>query len=404
MRCATFSREKIADFCGMGDDFSFGNSIHEHMLFMSTRVAIDETAAAVLLAALLLTALIKLCLFPLSLSPSLAFSRLTDLKFFSWRSRLASFPLKLHFAALTSLMIAFIDPHLLFPAPSGFSAQKGTMQEIPTEGIALYLLLDQSGSMAQSVEAKVGNEVKRLIPKIDLLKQVTQQFILSHPSDLIGLVSFARVPRVLVPLTLDQETLLKALETVQVVKSQDEEGTALGYALYKTGNILAATRHFANDVQQEMHTPYTIKSAVMIAVTDGFQDPSRLDQGHRLRTMELDDAASYLKDQDIRLYVVNLDPALSTAQYAPERRQLQTITAETGGEFYLVSDTQALQDIYKTIDHLEKGTISQETQKPEKKIMPAYTRLSLYPFFILIGVVCLFLSSILDVIMFRIIP
>jgi len=332
------------------------------------RFAIDDTALGILLGVLALLALIKISLFTNSISPSLAFSRLTDLKCPSWRSRLTSLPNKLHFIALASLFIAFVDPHLLFPKSPVSIKQTMPLHELPTEGIAMYLVLDQSGSMAESVEATNETGRRELIPKIDLLKQVTKQFILKHPSDLIGLVSFARVPRVLVPLTLDQEALLKQLAQIQVVKNPEEDGTAMGYAIYKTANLLSATRYFANDLQQEGRPPYTIKSAVIIVVTDGFQDPSRLDQGNRLRTMELDDAAAYAKSQNIRLYVVNIDPALSTAH------------------------------------RLEKGTISQEARVQAQDTKSAYTRFSLYPFFMIIGLGCLFLIFLLNSFILRTVP
>ena len=189
-----------------------------------------------------------------------------------------------------------------------------------------------------------------------------------------------------------------------MAKSADEDGTAIGYAIYKTANLLAATRHFANDLQQQGRPPYTIKSAVIIVVTDGFQDPSRLDQGNRLRTLELDDAAAYAKSQNIRLYVVNIDPALSTAQYAPQRRQLQKITTLTGGNFYLVNDNQALQDIYADIDRLEKGKITQEASIQARDQKSTFNRFSLYPFFLVLGMICLFSSLFLESSLLRRIP
>lgn len=368
------------------------------------RFAIDPWATSILLGGGLLFTLLKHFLFSHSPVPSLAFSRLADLKHSSWRSRLASLPLRLHLAALICFMIAFIDPHFLFPKSAMAQRQHLPLRELPTEGIAIYLVLDQSGSMAQSVMATGENGQKESIPKIDLLKRVTKQFILDHPSDLIGLVSFARVPRVLVPLTLDKETLLKQLDQIQVVKNPEEDGTAMGYAIFKTANLMAATRHFAEDLRQNGKPPYTIKSAIMIVVTDGFQDPSRLDYGNRLRTIELDDAAAYAKSQNVRLYVINIDPALGTAQYAPHRRQLQAITTLTGGQFYLVNDNQELKDIYANIDRLEKGTISQEVQLQTLDSKAAYTRFSLYPFFILLGLGCLLAALFVDAFILKVVP
>lgn len=328
--------------------------------------------------------------------PSLGFSRLSDLKLSSWRSRLAAYPNKLHAAALFSFMIAFIDPHLLFLKEPFSHTQNQPLRELPTEGIAIYLALDQSGSMSESVNTTGSEGQTVLVPKIDLLKQVTKEFILENSSDLIGLVSFARVPKILVPLTLDQDALIKQLDKIQVVKDPQNDGTAMGYAIFKTANLIAATKHFMQDLRQGGNPPFTIKSSVIIVVTDGFQDPSRLDQGNRLRTLELDDAAAYVKSQGIHLYVVDIDPALATSEYAPQRRQLQKITALTGGKYYLVNDNQDLQDIYKDINRLEKGTIYQEARLQSLHAQAQYSRFSLYPFFIFLGLGCLLSALLLE--------
>jgi Ca-activated chloride channel family protein len=365
-------------------------------------VTIDYLALGILLGSLVIFAFLKEFFlsghFP---APSLAFSKLKHLKISSWRSRLTTFPHKFHWTALICFLIAFIDPHFLFPR-SNTHQQALPLREPPTEGIAIYLVLDQSGSMAETVQTTGADGSLELVPKIDLLKQVTKQFILAHPSDLMGLVSFARVPRVLVPLTLDQETLLKHLEQMEVVKQSTTDGTAIGYAIFKTAHLIAATRHFAEDLQGK--PPYTIKSAVIVVVTDGFQDPNQLDKGNRLRTIELDDAAAYTKSQGIHLYVINIDPAFASAQFAPHRRQLQTITASTGGHYYLVDDNQALQDIYDSINQLEKGKIFQEIHAKAKQEKTTYTHFSLYPLFISIGLLCLLSALLLDALILKKVP
>lgn len=363
--------------------------------------AVDPLATGILLGGLLLFVLLKRFAFPQhpnrhEQQPSLGFSRLSDLKFSSWRSRLTSFPKRLHTAALLAFMVAFIDPHFLFMKEPLSHQHNQPARELPTEGIAIYLALDRSGSMAQPVKitGSLGQTVS--VPKIDLLKQVTKEFILENPSDLIGLASFARIPKILVPLTLDQETLIRQLDKIQVVKDPQDDGTAIGYAIFKTANLIAATKHFMQDLRQGGNPPFTIKSAVIIVVTDGFQDPSRLDQGNRLRTLELDDAAAYVKSQGIRLYVVDIDPALATSEYAPQRRQLQKITAQTGGKYYLVDDNQDLQAIYTDINQLEKGAIYQEARQQSLQSQTQYSRFSLYPFFIFLGLGCLLAALLLE--------
>lgn len=350
-------------------------------------MSIDFIALTILLFLLLPLSYLKISIFKDQITPSLAFPRILDLKIPTRKTKWAAYPNKLHFAAFIFFAIAFIDPHLWLKR--AVPLRPPSHSELPTKGIAIYLALDQSGSMAG--EAKEVNGKR--ISKIDLLKNVTRQFIQDHPSDLIGLVSFARIPRVLVPLTLDQGVLLKELEKINVVQKPDEDGTGIGYAIFKTASLIAATRYFSEELRKEAAPPYTINGAAIIVVTDGFQDPSKLDLGNRLRTMELDDAANYVKKQNIHLYIVNIDPAFASPEYAPHRRLLEEITKETGGHFFMVEDSRNLQSIYKEVDRLEKGNISQEAaaQSPkgedEKK-----SRFSFYPFFIGMGLLCLFLA------------
>jgi Ca-activated chloride channel family protein len=347
-------------------------------------------------------------------TPFLSFSFLKGLDLEQQdRSTWAFLPQRLHQLAFVCFLLAFIDPHLMIAKSlSSSNAKKSTQlnKELPppTEGIAIYFILDQSGSMAQEVSAKGTRRKSQLISKMDLLKQVTEQFIKDQSSNLIGLVAFARIPHVLVPLTVDQETLLNQLAQLQVVKNQDDDGTALGYAIFKTANLIAATRHFAEELRGKGKPAYEIKGAAIIAVTDGLQDPNPLDQGNRLRTIELDDVADYVKSQGVRLYLINVDPKISLPEFAPHRRLMQKITELTGGKFYLLSDGQDLKQIYSEIDQLEKGLIqteeaakSQPSSSNKKDLGSHYTRFSFYPFLLGLGILFLLASIILETTLFR---
>jgi Ca-activated chloride channel homolog len=221
---------------------------------------------------------------------------------------------------------------------------------------------------------------------------------------LIGIVSFARIPKVVVPLTLDQDVLIDRLNELELVKDPADDGTAMGYAIFKTANLIAATRHFAEDLKEKEKTAYAIKHAIMIVVTDGFQDPSRLDYGNRLRTIELDEVATYAKEQGIRLYIVNIDPHFSSSvEFAPHRRQMVTLTEMTGGHFYSVSKSQDLQQVFETIDHVEKEEIPVNLS-PEENLKFAYRRVSLFPYLILLGFICFLSALFLDTTFLKKIP
>ncbi len=335
-------------------------------------------------------------------TPSAAFSQVKNFeKLISHgRVKYVFLPKTLYFTALTCFLLAFIDPH--FNSVIDLSDQqvnKGKRATIPTEGIALYLVLDQSGSMAKKVLTRSSEGSRVLMPKIDLLKSFTEKFIQEHGNDLIGLISFARVPRVLVPLTLDQSILINALKKLKVVTDPKEDGTALGYSIFKAANLIAATRHYAQELSLQGPSQYNIKEAVIVAVTDGMQDPSHLDKGNRLRTMELEEAASYVKSQHIRLYVVNIDPIFGTEEFAPHRRQLQKITQLTEGQFYLANEGQDLQQIYDNINALEKSKIPQQAIPIQSQRI-----FSFYPYLIAAGLILFLAACLLDSVYFKVIP
>jgi Ca-activated chloride channel family protein len=266
------------------------------------------------------------------------------------RQNLAAWPKFLQWFSLICFLLAFSNPQLKMPQSKHLQS---SVRSLPTEGIALYLVLDQSGSMNQTVDDQEGNQIR----KIDLLKEITEQFVQTESSNLMGLVAFARIPHVLAPLTLDQNALLNQIRQIDVVKDKNQDGTGIGYAIFKTANIIAATRHFGEELRNQEKPPYDIKGAAMIIVTDGLQDPNPLDQGNRLRTMDLDEAAAYAKSQGIRVYLINIDPSISGSEFAAHRRLMNRITEMTGGRFYLVSQPQDLQRIYQDINQIEKSLI-----------------------------------------------
>lgn len=284
-------------------------------------------------------------------------------------------------------MLALLDPHF---------AELSTKQNrfLPTQGVALYLILDQSGSMGQSVGDKA-------IRKMDLMKKITTQFIQERPGDLIGLVTFARGAEVLAPLTWDRDALLDELQKLDLVADREQDGTAIGYAIFKTANLISATRHFAEEQNVSGKKPYDIKSAVMVLVTDGFQDPNPLDKGKRLRNLDVDEAAAYAKKENIKLYIVNVEPSLATEKFAPHRRLMQRSAELTGGKFFFVDKGHTLEDIYAEINQLEKS----EVPFQDSSIKPVYQRtFSLYPYLIVIGLLCLFSSFLLKTTWLRKIP
>lgn len=354
--------------------------------------------------ALLLVILFSLIVFLLwrlwrsRVGPTLFFSNVADLvQRPPWRVRFSGLPHYLMLAAIAAFVVAFIDPHL-------YVNRQVTATAFPTEGSALYLLADQSGSMRESVifTDQQGRETKRA--KIDLLKEVTAEFVKGRPEDLIGLIAFARVPHVLSPLTLDHAALLQKLAQLQVVSSPNEDGTAIGYALFKAATIIAATRYYAGESTDKERPAYEMKSANIILITDGFDEPSPLDSGNRLRNIDPLEAAQHAKEQGVRIYIINVEPALGAETFGPQRRQLQRAAELAGGRFFLMDRSSDLSAIFAEIDQLEKtaqgpmNALSKE-QQPE-----LYKRVSFYPYLIALGMLFLMLSVLFDATLLRRVP
>lgn len=316
-----------------------------------------------------------------------------------WRTRFSFLPSWALYTALAFFSLAFLDPHTYVSKQK----ENAPLTTLPTKGIAIYLVLDRSGSMAQEVPAPQSELHRVRLPKIELLREVTKQFVEGRKSDLVGLVAFARTANVLVPLTLDHQTVLEQLAHVDTVKSIDEDGTAMGYAIYKTASLIVATRHYAMELSAKGEVPpYQIKNSVILVVTDGFQDPNPKDAGSANRMMGIEQAAEYAKKEDIRLYVVNVDPAFSTEEFAPHRRQMQRITELTGGKFYLVDSATSLNDIYHQIDQIEKSILPAEVPKSQQPQL--YTRISFYPYLIALGLCFYFIALLLQTTILRKMP
>lgn len=237
----------------------------------------------------------------------------------------------------------------------------------PNEGQAIYLVLDQSGSMEGQ--------------KIQSLKKVAESFVEERPSDLIGLVAFARTATVLAPLTLDHSLVLDALKNLTVVKNSDQNGTAIGYAIYKTASLIAATRQF-------MQGKYRLKGAVMVLVTDGLQDPNALDNGNPLRTQDIPEGAAYAKEQNVHLYIISVEPTMSLDQYTAHRNQMRRAAESTGGQFYLADTPDVLASVFDSINKLEK------TALPPAPVYPPGE--STAPLFIALAVVTMIAAVILQ--------
>lgn len=320
----------------------------------------------------------------------------------SFRQRFALLPKHLIGVAVLFFLVAYIDPHYYTLKENDGENMRDPMR-IPTEGIAIYLVLDNSRSMNEELELSTPSGRRKKVTKMQVLKDVTERFVRGdsgqnlkgRPNDLIGVVTFARSAQILAPLTLDHREIIENLRALKVNHDESQLGTAIGYAIFKTANLIKATQHFGQDIVQEGKPAYEIKNSVILLVTDGFQETNPEDYQNPLRSIDLVDATNFAKEYGITLYIVNIDPKINSEKYSDHRRFFELLTEMTGGKFYHVNTSRNLQDIYSEIDQLEKSELPEHTKDFKENLPHLYSRVSFYRPLIFLGLICIFLSGLL---------
>ncbi|MFO0972415.1 MAG: VWA domain-containing protein [Phycisphaerae bacterium] len=318
--------------------------------------------------------------------------------------------------ALAALVVALARPR-----------QGNAQTQISSEGIAIQLVCDISGSMnALDFESSDGEPTTR----VDVVKRVVADFVRGNsdlglhgrPNDLIGLVTFARYADSVCPLTLDHANLLNILKSVRAKNDLDdqrrrislereyrqlqlrnaapaelreveslyrllteEDGTAIGDAIgLGLERLNQATRGQGDEKKP------AVKGRVMVLMTDGKQTvPDSLDPV---------EAAEIAKPLGIRVYTVLVgrssqvpvqqinrvtgEPELIAANFEIDESVLQEVASATGGKFYRATDTRSLVKIYQEIDKLERTKTDEKrymeyTEKSGPWLMASFVMLAL---------------------------
>jgi Ca-activated chloride channel family protein len=290
----------------------------------------------------------------------------------SWRVRLRPLLVVARLVCLALLIIALARP------------RKGTvLSEISTEGVAIEIVVDHSGSMGTEMDY-YGQKLNRL----ETLKKVLSDFIMGKEGlagrhgDLLGLITFARFPDTVCPLVLSHNVLLEFLKNTDIVRLRSEDGTAIGDAI-----ALAAARlqKAEQEIQQrnkklnkagilttDEKPDFKIKSKAIILLTDGRNNTGQY------TPMQ---AAEMAKKWGIKIYTVGIGSgqAFATVQTMmgtfkmPVEQDLDEpllkAIAEATGDFYgRADDADALHKIIEKIDKLEKTEVKavQYTQYSER--------------------------------------
>jgi Ca-activated chloride channel homolog len=245
---------------------------------------------------------------------ALAFNRIVPDLPLSRRVRWLRLPAYLRAAALSLTVLALAGPRL-----------EGRRVRNVTSTIALQLALDCSGSM----EARDMDYEGRARSRLEVVREVSQEFVARRPDDLIGLIAFGEDPVTLSPLTLDHELLRPMLRGLRIAQRAD--GTAIGDSL-----AVAAARIR----QAEIAAGETFRGKAVILITDGENN-----SGARAPS----DAARLARSWGVRVYAIGIRPG------GGENANLEGIAKATGGIARMAASGDALRDVYREIDQLERS-------------------------------------------------
>jgi len=273
---------------------------------------------------------------------------------------------------------------------------------IRTEGIAIEMCIDRSGSM-QALDFQLeGERVNRLAA----VKSVFRDFVTGagrlkgRPDDLVGLIAFGGFADAKCPQTLDHGALLQVLDSIHIPQPvtdsqgrminerllQEELATAIGDAV-----VLAVDR--LKDARA--------KSKVVILLSDGENTAGVVDPA---------EAAKTAKKFGIKIYTIGVGstgmapfPAVDAFGRTVLRPQavrlddktLKMLADTTGGQYFQARDTDSLEKVYAEIDRLEK-TLS------EGRLYTEYREL--FQYCMLPGLACVLLEVLLAGTRFRSLP
>lgn len=287
----------------------------------------------------------------------------------SFRTRFVWLPMALRILAIVFLIISFARP------------QKGheKVRDV-TKGIAIEMVIDRSGSMGTEMDF-LGRRTNRL----GAAKKVFEEFLMGNgrdlkgrPNDLVGMVAFARYADTMAPLTLEHGAILRFLESIDVVKRQNEDGTAIGDAIaLGAARLRTAEEELSKRAEREGTKEYEIKSKIMILLTDGQNNFGR---------REPLEAARLARDWGVKIYTIGVGGREAVATMRTifgdfkvpmgegvDERTLRAIAEETGGRFWMAEDESSLREAYRNIDELEKSEIESVRYVDYKELFGAFT-------------------------------
>jgi Ca-activated chloride channel family protein len=264
----------------------------------------------------------------------------------SWKTKLLWLPKLFLYSGLVLTVLSISRPRL-----------DQSTQRIVSSGVDIVLGVDLSASMLALDMSPSPSEPNT---RLDVVKEVIQEFIEKRKFDRIGLVAFAVDPYLVSALTLDKEYLQSNLARLKVGLTE-QTGTNIGSVLAEGINRLRTLES---------------KSKILILLTDGKDEPAPkhspiiFAEGAKKDKIKIYTIAigastrtrTYLYDPNARdiMRYANGTPVVEVAEYPVDKEILQEIAQRTDAKFFEAGDKTTLRSIYDEIDQLEKTDIQLE--------------------------------------------
>jgi len=260
----------------------------------------------------------------------------------SWKTRFRHLPFILRLLSISCIILVLARPQ-----------KKNQEERTEGEGIDIVLCMDVSGSMGS----------RDILPsRMEVAKEVAEEFVRSRPVDRIGLVIFSGESFTQCPITTDRNTLISQIQMLESRKYL-ADGTVIGEGLATAVDRLSKSKG---------------KSKVIILLTDGKEDPPETRLIDPLTALEI------AKSAQVKVYTIGMSAAPSTiventgskgkknpnADFLDEAL-LQKIATETGGQYFRAKDKDALKSVYRRIDQMEKTKVEVKTNlRFEERFLP----------------------------------
>ena len=262
------------------------------------------------------------------------------------RQRMAWLPGALTIGAVLAMIVGLAQP------------REGREQTVTdSEGIAIEMVVDRSGSM-QAMDFQVDGEH---VDRLTAIKNVVGKFVTGGDqlkgrfSDLVGLIAFAGYADGETPPTLDHAFLVSQLNNTQIVTTRSEDGTAIGdaisLAVEKLNALDARTEregskqsHHSADRRRKQRRSAGSDPGGRTGGNDGHQNLHNR-CGHQRTGSDAGGGSVHRSQRH----------SVGAGQH--RRRNTDQSRDITHGKYFRATDTDSLEKIYSEIDQLEKTKV-----------------------------------------------